>query len=263
MHNTPADKQPAPVPKKTQPIKTRTSNMAPKLTPQSKDVTEKVEKVPTSSIPEPKKPGAGLIILIILLGLMVVISAGAAFWFCGGKNLFQKNEQKQLTESTPVVEATIAETEYEPESESTNEAYSDAETKTESETKSQPIDESKEYFVGRKRTDDEIGQETQPTVSEPESEMGDPSEDEMMFFDSDRRYLNRAELGNLSAAELRIARNEIYARHGRLFTDPELQAYFDRCDWYHGTIPGNQFSESMLNEYEVYNRDLISSMENK
>lgn len=39
-------------------------------------------------------------------------------------------------------------------------------------------------------------------------------------------------LGLLSAAQLRVARNEIYARHGWRFSAPELQAYFNARSWY-------------------------------
>ena len=53
-----------------------------------------------------------------------------------------------------------------------------------------------------------------------------------LFPDSDRRYLTRAELGRLPADQLRIARNEIYARKGRYFKDQQLAAYFARMPWY-------------------------------
>ena len=47
-----------------------------------------------------------------------------------------------------------------------------------------------------------------------------------------------------SARQLRIARNEIYARHGRLFVDQELQDYFDSKDWYFGYIEPEDFVET-------------------
>lgn len=53
--------------------------------------------------------------------------------------------------------------------------------------------------------------------------------------DSSDRLLSADELGNYSANELRIARNEIYARHGFRFTDPSLRAHFSRFDWYRPT----------------------------
>ena len=65
----------------------------------------------------------------------------------------------------------------------------------------------------------------------------------------------------LSKEECRIARNEIYARHGRMFTDETLQSYFDSKDWYDGYIEPEDFDESVLNEYETSNRDLIVEYE--
>ncbi|MEQ8311018.1 MAG: TIR domain-containing protein [Sphingopyxis sp.] len=50
--------------------------------------------------------------------------------------------------------------------------------------------------------------------------------------DSSERFLSAGELGNFSAGELRIARNEIFARHGFRFSDPALRAHFERFDWY-------------------------------
>ncbi|MGJ5206689.1 YARHG domain-containing protein [Bradyrhizobium sp. HKCCYLR20261] len=53
-----------------------------------------------------------------------------------------------------------------------------------------------------------------------------------IFADSDRRLLTPGELARLSKAELRLARNEIFARRGRFFDAPDLKAYFGRFAWY-------------------------------
>ncbi|MDX2258022.1 MAG: YARHG domain-containing protein [Hyphomicrobiaceae bacterium] len=55
---------------------------------------------------------------------------------------------------------------------------------------------------------------------------------EFLFPDSDRRELAFAELAGLSPAQLRIGRNEIFARHGYAFDSPDLQAHFGRFSWY-------------------------------
>nr|MCR4595939.1 VWA domain-containing protein [Lachnospiraceae bacterium] len=51
------------------------------------------------------------------------------------------------------------------------------------------------------------------------------NKDYILDFSSDRAVTN-SDLTNLSLAELRIARNEIYARHGRQFKDPLLNQWF-------------------------------------
>lgn len=79
--------------------------------------------------------------------------------------------------------------------------------------------------------------------------------------ESNTRYLNKSDLAGLTAEECRLARNEIYARHGRMFNDEGLQKYFESFDWYTPTIQPNDFQEAMLNAYEIANRDLIVDYE--
>lgn len=79
--------------------------------------------------------------------------------------------------------------------------------------------------------------------------------------DSDSRYLTEADLDGLTGEQLRLARNEIYARHGRIFDSPDLKEYFERQPWYLGTTPSSQFSESVLNGWERANLELILQVE--
>lgn len=62
---------------------------------------------------------------------------------------------------------------------------------------------------------------------------------------SSKRKLKEKDLKKLGAKKLRIARNEIYARHGRMFQDQELQDYFDRKDWYTPSIAPEDFSDAV------------------
>lgn len=82
-----------------------------------------------------------------------------------------------------------------------------------------------------------------------------PDSNTVRYTDSQLKNLE------LSAEELRIARNEIYARHGRKFNDSALQAHFDACSWYKGTIEPDAFDESVLNDIEKFNIDSISAVE--
>ena len=84
---------------------------------------------------------------------------------------------------------------------------------------------------------------------------------EYILEGSDTRYISKDELEGFDAEKCRYARNELYARHGRKFQDEEIQKYFNDCSWYEGKIDPNDFQESMLNEYEVANRDLIVDYE--
>ena len=95
------------------------------------------------------------------------------------------------------------------------------------------------------------------------SESGSPSDAQSGYVipGSDSRYLTMEDIRGLDSEQLRIARNEIYARHGRRFKDSGLQAYFDSQSWYNGTIAPDDFAESYLNDYERKNADLILKYE--
>ena len=88
-----------------------------------------------------------------------------------------------------------------------------------------------------------------------------PAYEPYILPDSDQRYLSGEELADMDKAALRLARNEIYARHGRQFESEDLNEYFNSQPWYDGSIPADGFDDSVLNEYEKANLDLIKSME--
>ena len=49
------------------------------------------------------------------------------------------------------------------------------------------------------------------------------------------RKLTSAEVAHLSAAEMNLARNAVYARHGYRFNNPELREFFDAQSWFKPT----------------------------
>ena len=65
-------------------------------------------------------------------------------------------------------------------------------------------------------------------------------------------------LGAMFAEDLRVLRNEVYARHGRIFKDPELQKYFAAQAWYK---PNPDFKDDQLNEIEAKNLTKIREAE--
>jgi hypothetical protein len=79
---------------------------------------------------------------------------------------------------------------------------------------------------------------------------------DFLFSDSDRRPLTQGDLSALSQDDLRIARNEIFARRGRYFNSPDLTARFSRFAWY---APRTWDPE--LNEIEKANVALIERYE--
>lgn len=85
--------------------------------------------------------------------------------------------------------------------------------------------------------------------------------DEFVFPNSGQVYLQEEDLYNLSDEQLATARNEIYARRGRVFDTQEWADYFAGCSWYQGTVASNAFTEDMLNDCERANVALILERE--
>mgnify|MGYP003299994705 CR=1 FL=1 len=84
------------------------------------------------------------------------------------------------------------------------------------------------------------------------------STNDYILQDSAVKELTEADLEGLSAKSLTYARNEIYARHGYIFSSTELNNYFSTKDWY---IPNSSF-DGTLSDLEQRNADLIRSYQN-
>ena len=81
---------------------------------------------------------------------------------------------------------------------------------------------------------------------------------------SGTKLLTEADLSGKTASELRLARNEIYARHGRKFNDSTLQSYFDSCSWYKAKNGYNYSNDGInLNSIEKANINFIKNYESK
>ena len=85
---------------------------------------------------------------------------------------------------------------------------------------------------------------------------------DFIIYDSDCRYITVADLEQLNTEQLRLARNEIYARRGRKFADPQLMSYFTSKEWYTPLYEINDFDESCFNDYERANAYFIKDYEN-
>jgi hypothetical protein len=71
-------------------------------------------------------------------------------------------------------------------------------------------------------------------------------------------HLNEGQLDGLLPEVARRLRNEIFARHGRTFKDPQLQSYFASQEWYQ---PNAQFDLKMLTPIERANVQTIQRYE--
>ncbi len=79
-----------------------------------------------------------------------------------------------------------------------------------------------------------------------------------MYPQASERYLASRDVVNLNKFQLKIMRNEIFARHGYIFKTPDMKSYFSQQSWYHG-----QYNDvnSMLSAIEKQNIELIRKYE--
>lgn len=80
---------------------------------------------------------------------------------------------------------------------------------------------------------------------------------------SDTRYLTEGDVAGLSENEIRIALNEIYARHGRIFQSEDLNAHFSSKSWYEPKYSAEEFSgieSSIMNDYEKKNIEFLAEI---
>jgi ketosteroid isomerase-like protein len=67
-----------------------------------------------------------------------------------------------------------------------------------------------------------------------------------------------ADLSGVTSAQLRLLRNTVYARYGRVFRDEELQQYFLKRPWYR---PRADYDDRLLTTNDRANADLLKSFE--
>jgi hypothetical protein len=82
-----------------------------------------------------------------------------------------------------------------------------------------------------------------------------------ILHNSNTAYITDADLTGLTKEELRLARNEIYARYGRQFIDEALQDYFNSKSWYANITKLPKGTEPTLSEVELRNIEKIQEHE--
>ncbi len=110
--------------------------------------------------------------------------------------------------------------------------------------------------------DDEV-QEDEAQDDETQDEDTQVEKDSTYILpDSNTRKLTRADLQGLSKEKLRLARNEIFARHGMIFGKPDLDAYFGEKSWYKPTYSYDDFHDKVeMSAIEEANIALINQVE--
>jgi hypothetical protein len=102
--------------------------------------------------------------------------------------------------------------------------------------------------------------DARPRETQPGSDVGDYRTGTFLdgFPMIDARVLRPNDISGLSARELGLLRNFIYARHGRPFASPMYRAYFSQFPWYQADP---SYTDDLLNRTERENGEIIRRRE--
>ena len=78
------------------------------------------------------------------------------------------------------------------------------------------------------------------------------------LFATNKQYYTKENFENEPKLVIHLA---IYARHGYIFKNEDLYNYFMGCVWYNPTCKAEDFDDSVLNEYEKANLEILASMD--
>lgn len=123
------------------------------------------------------------------------------------------------------------------------------------------IDAGDEELEAETILESEIGEEITKEETIIEETLSNGSEYIIPY--SNTQYLTEKDVEELSKEEIRIAINEIYARHGRAFETEDLNAYFSSKGWYQPQYFAEEFrqiEDSVLNEYEKENIKFLAAI---
>lgn len=81
-----------------------------------------------------------------------------------------------------------------------------------------------------------------------------------LYF-TDMKYYREEDFKNDPPAVIHLAKNEIYAKHGYIFKDEDLNNYFLGCAWYRPSVTGEEFDDAVFNDYERKNLELLAAMD--
>lgn len=186
-------------------------------------------------------------VLMIVMAMVILVSIGTMIVVVLSDKGFSRKVSSQVTEE---------------------ELQAASEISTDEEGQSQTVEIQGEIVAegNGKRLWDQVRKEDDPEDDEEEDadeteEL--PTEDYVLPYSSTSEVKD-SDLAGLSAVELRIARNEIMARHGRRFGSGDLKEYFESKSWYHPTVDGDEFdahSDEYLSDLEEKNIQKILSYE--
>ena len=126
-----------------------------------------------------------------------------------------------------------------------------------------PGDENKDAPTDEAEQSEEI--EINDTLSDNTSSEDSDYTDEKIpkdafLFPSDSVLITDEKLESLDDKTIELIKNEIYARHGYIFTDRALKKYFETFSWYK---PNDDYSPKLLNQTEKANIKIIKKFQSR
>lgn len=110
--------------------------------------------------------------------------------------------------------------------------------------------------------DADVQDQDEQSQNDVQNEVADDSE--YILPESNTRLLTEADLSGLTKEQLRLARNEMFARYGMIFGVDDLDAYFSSKTWYEPKIASSEFYDQVeMSMTEEKNLILIQEMENR
>lgn len=91
----------------------------------------------------------------------------------------------------------------------------------------------------------------------------DDSDKDYILADSSDKSISKSDIKSLSNYDLRIAINEIYARHGYTFQAADLNDYFNNKDWYEPDSSLTDMNDVKISKIEKKNLDKMSAERSK
>lgn len=229
--------------------------------------------------PVEKKKNGAVIALIVVVAVLVIAVVVLAIVFFGGNSGGSDNGKSGNT----AIEESDDKDDEDDEDDEDDKKGDGSDIKDQEDTDQEDKSEGKDTeqtdndpTSNTEDADELLGEDPKAAMAQPDEQITADDEDDDAIFhgddadyilpDSSTRRLTDEDLADIAddAWLLRLARNEIYARHHRLFDSEELREYFESKDWYDGYIePDSVSDEDMLSQIEKDNIKLIKKYEAK
>lgn len=115
----------------------------------------------------------------------------------------------------------------------------------------------KEKELQLKEKEMEMRKNSESSLSSGDNSAGGNSS---LYPEASDRLLTSDDVSNLNSWELKIMRNEIFARYGYIFKKEEMRSYFNAQRWY---TPRYENVDGMLSDVEKKNIELIKRYESR